>query len=280
MTNTNSAFNGMLSAIDRGFYFGIGGIGDFLLLMASVKHNSFDVLFVANSTKPIQALADTGIFPGLRRLWLFPKTLFTANFDTWLSIVNHPMHLGHGVTPHGFNYIADWNECGKSTVFDYYGVNKSPGWLHITTPRTKYAFTVIQPFGGADDPTKVKQMSRRLLEQLVCVEYAHSPITFIGSPTELDTIKKMHLEVMTYPPTYVSDMTATVNAIQTCEHFIGVDSWGKTFAGLDGVPNITVYKNKYINGTPRQLFGQDIDPSDFVFLDNWGFNMKDDPYDA
>lgn len=273
--------------IDRPYYFGIGGIGDFLLLMASVydkiEHGECDVVFVANNMKPLRDLtapADSSssvkvvLFNKVNRFWLFPRSAFPVNAQLWDVLHTDPRLRGTGVTPKKFDYIGDWNECGKTNVFNYYNVQRLPVWARAWPTAALSDRVVYQPFGGADDPTKVKRISDAELVRLVTSEFPGGKNTIIGSPKEVAYLEKLdygheHVE-------FISDIKLSVSKIRTSSGFVGTDSWGKTMAKLAGVNHVIVYKNQYINATPQQMFGQDVDPGDYVFLHDWGFDFREE----
>lgn len=289
-------FQSLIDNVDRPYYFGIGGIGDFLLLMSTfyddIEDGEVDVVFVANNIKPLQQLVSKpkdgeyparDYFPKVNRFWFFPRKMFPYDPLLWDHLTNNEKLRGTGVTPRTFAYVQDWNECGKTDVFNYYGVKRELGAIRRWPPGGRNIPTVIQPFGGADDPTKVKQLSKVLLHQLVDVNLAKVPVSFIGSPADMDEMRDMNFHDRYGNPhakiRYVTDIKEAINQIRLCNRFIGADSWGKTAAALSGLkPSfIEVFRNKYINKTPQEMFGQDTDPGDFVFLHNWGFTLLDDP---
>lgn len=287
----NHPLDALLENVDRPYYFGLGGIGDFLLLMATfydhIEPNEVDVVFLCNNMKPMQDLVNPKplpgrpepLFPSVNRFWLFPRKAAPIYPELWDRLVEDPRLAGTGVTPRRFDYVSDWNRCGKSTVFDYYGVERNPGWATMVISSLHIPLAVIQPFGGADDPTKIKRISSGELKGLVDGELSRHRVVFIGSKSDLDKIRQTGFDTRAnkgYTIQYVSDIREAIGYIRVADRFIGADSWGKTYAALAGVETIEVYRNKYIQRTPQQMFGQDTDPGDYVFLHNWGFTMKDD----
>lgn len=137
-----------IEVIENPFYFGIGGIGDFLLLMATfyddVDDNT-DVIFVCNSVNAIRAVSTQ--FPKIHRFWFYPMSAFNRTTEMWRLITRSNLCKGTGVTPKAFKYVEDWIECGNSNVFDYYGVIEHPKWCEKTTTLDHIT---IQPNGGAD----------------------------------------------------------------------------------------------------------------------------------
>lgn len=245
----------------RPFYYGQGGIGDFLLLMSTfyddIEQDEVNVFFPANNVSPITKL--TEMFPKVYRFYIPSGPIMDPS--SWSAIENNPLCLGTGVTPKGFNYIQDWIECGKSNVFDYYGVKRSPDWAKSNATHNS---VVIQPFGGADDPTKKKEIPRKDIYSIIDA-HGEKNITFMGS--EEDTKK--------YPRyRWITDFAESFDHIKQASKFYGCDSWGKTLAGLANVPT-KVYPNQY-NKPLEQIFGHPKDPSDYVFLEGWGFDYASD----
>jgi len=275
----------LTDGIDRPYYFGIGGIGDFLLLMASfydsIEPGSVDVVFVANNMKPLRDMVaepkendavQVQYFDRVNRFWFFPRQSFPLDPRLWELLQSDQRCQGTGVTPKEFKYIEDWNECGKTNVFEHYDVQRLPIWAR-KWPLSKDVAVTIQPFGGADDPTKVKRISDSELRSLVIEEFADVRCTIIGSPDEIRHIAGLGLP---NSPILISDIRMAMKAIRQSTVYVGTDSWGKTMAALAGVPEIIVYKNRYINATPQQMFGQDVDPGDYVFLHDWGFEFREE----
>jgi hypothetical protein len=288
----SSPINNILENIERPYYFGIGGIGDFLLLMSTfyddIEDGEVDVVFVCNNMNAIPRLVRhpkvveypaRNYFPKVNRFWFFPRNSFSFEVPVWQDMQQDERLRGTGVTPKAFNYFHDWNECGKTDVFTHYGVRRKLDAICQQPTGGGNAPIVIQPFGGADDPTKVKQLSKILLYQLVNKHFRGQPITFIGSLEDMKVMRELgwgdrdeSAEIR-----YEVDIKEALHHIRCCEHFIGADSWGKTAAALSGLKRIDVYKNKYLDKTPQEMFGQDTDPGDYVFLQNWGFNLLEDP---
>jgi hypothetical protein len=275
------------SNIDKPYYFGIGGIGDFLLLMASfydgIEQDEVDVVFIANNMKPLRDLtspADSSspvqveLFHRVHRFWFFPRQAFPFSPELWEFLMKDPRCKGTGVTPKNFNYIGDWNECGKTNVFEYYGIQRLPIWARAWPTSALSARVTYQPFGGADDPTKIKRISDEELVRLVTEEFPAANTTIIGSKKEIGELQQLDFRFEEVE--FVTDIKLAVSRIRTSSGFIGTDSWGKTMAKLAGVNHVHVYKNRYINATPQQMFGQDVDPGDCVFLHDWGFEFREE----
>lgn len=262
------SFKALTESLDKPFYFGIGGIGDFLLLMATC-YDSFDehtdhdtdVVFVCNNIKAMRKFTALPLFNRVSKFWLYPRQAFYPTPQIWDQIKNNPLCLGTGVTPKRFDYIGDWIECGKSSVFEYYGVDKTPRWAS-RKPETN--LVVIQPFGGADDQTKIKAIPyEELITEIKNYTNTGFNIKLLGSESDVHRYPGIH------DYDWVIGFEDSVNTILKCNRFIGSDSWGKTLSGLGGIPT-KIYPNQY----PRpieEIFNHPVDPSDYVFLKDWGF---------
>lgn len=255
-----------IEVIDNPFYFGIGGLGDFLLLMATFYDNilpNTDVIFVCNNVNAIRGMS--AMFPKVNRFWFYPIAALNRTPDMWRLIKRHHLCMGTGVTPKEFKYVEDWIECGKSNVFDYYGVKRYPDWAKPIIDK-KEKHICIQPFGGSEDKTKKKEIPIYDLDGIIVKSNMNcTPIYLIGSEKDRE---KYH-PVLDWLTKFEDSFDSIVN----CKEFIGCDTWGKTLAGLAG-KKVTIYPNQYEVGRgPMELFNHPIDPGNYVFLLNWGFEF-------
>lgn len=265
------SFNLMLQNVDTvPFYFGIGGIGDALLLLSTfyddIEQNAVDVVFVANDHSAIKTLSNS--FPKIRRWWIFPRKAFYPTKIEWESLIRNERCLGTGVTPKNFDYVGDWIECGKSTVFDYYGVTKNPAWAkRRESINPKYI--TVQMYGGPDS-NRISVMPVEYVEEIVKQYDSSYSVILIGS--KRDITKSEYIENCRW----VTDMEDSINRILLSNHHYGVNSWAKTLSGLAGVPT-TIYPSSYVK-PPIEVFNHPVDPSDYVFLKDWGFEYAQRKY--
>lgn len=257
----------LINSMKNKFYFGIGGIGDLLLLMSTfyddVKwpKDKIDVLFIANNVTPVKEIAKA--FPNITNFVVYPRGAFDVSVENWNLLFNNPKCLGTGVTPKNFHYISEWVKVGQeSSVFDEYLVVKNPKWAD----GGKSNLTVIQPYGGADDKTKIKEIPDGELVKLI--KKTKIPFVIIGSKSDIERVKRLNL-VGYVNTVYVTDLLVSFNMIKSCSTFYGADSWGKTLAIMSGARTI-VYPNRYLV-SPQEMFGHGKDPGDYIFLDGWGF---------
>ena len=258
-----------LEVVENKFYFGIGGMGDFLLLMSTFYddiEDDTDVIFVCNSTKAIREMAK--IFPKVARFWFFPRKQFYITPGMWSLITANPLCQGTGVTPKNFDYVQDWIKCGiTSNVFEYYGVKEHPVFA-LPFPGSKYV--VIQPFGGGDDSTKKKEISQDNLGEITTKAYDDgNRVVFVGSPADASKMPINELALESGQARWETDISKSYELIRGCEAFYGADSWGKTVACMAGKPTY-VYENIYEKGKePIDLFNHPVDPGNYVFLLPW-----------
>lgn len=256
-----------IEVIENPFYFGIGGIGDFLLLMATfyddVDSNT-DVIFVCNNVNAIRAVSSQ--FPKIHRFWFYPLSAFNRTPEMWRLITRNNLCKGTGVTPKAFKYVEDWIECGKSNVFDYYGVKRNPEWAKSLGDHDHIC---VQPFGGSDDKTKKKEIPTYDLDGIIVQNnMICTPVYLIGSEKDKE---RYHSSL-----DWITNFNDSFKSILTCKEFIGCDTWGKTLAGLAGKP-VTIYPNQYEVGRgPMELFNHPVDPGNYVFLIGWGFKNAND----
>ena len=262
-----------LEVIENKFYFGLGGMGDFLLLMSTFYDNiesNTDVIFVCNNVNTIKEMSE--LFPMVNRFWFYPRKAFFISEPLWESIVSHDLCLGTGVTPAKFDYVRDWIKCGKTNVFLYYGVKENPMFASPTQTADKYI--VIQRYGGGDDPTKKKELPADFLNQITIKAHEDgNKVIFMGSRQDAENMPLNRWALESGQARWVINISNTFNAIRGCEAFYGTDSWGKTVACLAGKKTI-VYPNQYEEGRkPMDLFNHPVDPSDYVFLEGWKIRM-------
>jgi len=256
-----------IEIIENPFYFGIGGIGDFLLLMATfyddVNPKTTDVIFVCNNVNTIREF--TKQFPNVNRFWFYPMSAFYTTPEMWNSIVRNPLCLGTGATPCEFRYVGDWIECGRSNVFDYYGLKRNPSWcskiINLSTPHV-----TIQPNGGRDS-NRISIIQRSELVKMVGNLTKKYTVYLIGSKEDIENYGIID------GASWVKDFDDTFQKIRSAEFHIGVNSWCKTYAGLAGISTY-IYPSTYLND-PIEVFGDTNDPSDYVFLKQGGWNFLD-----
>lgn len=265
------AFKDLLHAIgDNKFYFGIGGMGDFLLLMSTFYDNieaNTEVVFVCNNVNTAKEMSKE--FPLVSRWWFFPRKAFNMSPDTWKNITSKHCH-GTGVTPANFDYVNEWIKCGQHPkgVFGYYGVDPRPYWAKNIISNDPPHIT-IQPQGGKDS-NRISRINNEDLTKLVsdCNDHGYR-VFLIGSNSDIQNIGVIP------GSSWVVNFEDSLRIIKGAIAHIGVNSWVKTMSGLIGIPTY-IWKSEYIR-PPKEVFGVDYDPSDTVFLSpGWGFHDVND----
>jgi hypothetical protein len=271
----NNQFDTILAIRNKPFYFGIGGIGDFLLLMSTfyddMRKDEFDVIFVANDAITIGVLG-RNIFHKLDNIFIVSIKNFDFQADTFFNVLSENNCVGTGVTPKQFKYVSEWEECGKTDVFDYYGVIKYPRWC-----RTEKISNIIciQPFGGGDDKTKKKEIPTDDLDVLIAQCDLNKKIYMIGSSDDKKRFISNHSEETVEKIFWVDSICDAFGIAQYCSEFYGVDSWGKTVARMsDPNKKVVVYSNTYEDHSTQDMFGLDYDPGDNVFLKDWDYEIE------
>lgn len=254
----------ILSVIDNDFYFGIGGLGDFVLLLSTFMDDvqDVDIIFVANNVKQIKEFSKNFVGPNcVRKIWLFPIQEFFKypNLeDAWDNIINHKHCQGTGVTPIKFDYFGDWENVSNSDVFEYYGVKKDIKFIPKAIPL--YKNITIQPIGGMDS-NRISEMPREFIEGIIEKYHDQYQIFLIGSPKDRDTLGNIP------NARWITDLWDSVHKIAMADFHVGVNSWAKSLSGILSVPTYiwpSTYRN--LNAYPNGK-----DPADWVFIENWGF---------
>jgi len=258
----------ILDVIQNKYYFGIGGIGDFLLLMSTFYDDvtpNTDVVFVANNVKAISGVAE--LFGGVNKFWIYPRKAFepsTRIYNELLEDWANYKCLGMGVTPENFDYVGDWMKCADEDVFEYYGVKEHCDFFFKLKKMLEPHITV-QPYGG-EDANRISEMSVESITHIIN-KFPHYKIFLIGSN---DDIKRMGFIENTQ---WVTRFDESFHKIRTAEFHIGVNSWCKTLSGLLDVETY-IWPSEY-RKPPIKVYGTDKDPADYVFLKEAGWKFKD-----
>lgn len=255
-----------IEVVDRPFYFGIGGIGDFCILMSQAYDNitkNTDVIFVCNNVNAIREVSKQ--FSAVNRFWFYPMNAFQKTPEMWNLIKRHHLCIGTGVTPKHFKYVEDWIECGKSNVFDYYGINRNPKWCSKSKNLSEPHIT-IQPNGGKDS-NRISIIDEIELKRIVNDLGKKYKIYLIGSSSDIEKYGIIS------GASWVVDFETAFNRIINADFHLGVNSWCKTYAGLSGIKTY-IYPSTYIVD-PQTIFGCKNDPSDYVFLKQGGWDFMD-----
>ena len=255
------------------FLFGVGGIGDALLLMSDGKYDDNEelgLIFWANKPEQIRELIK--LFPHIK------KSIIASNYlnslwrhQYYMQIVNDSGCISTGHIPKDLNYVDEWKNC--NSVFDRYKIERFPEWANdfITDDNTG---CIICPTGGSSDlEWKKRYIKPDLFWKIINhVNNNCDSITIISTEKEFENFygKELKADVerdikIVYSPTFKD----AFNLIANAELVYSVDSWYKTLSRFCGVPTILI-ESVYIK-SPMDVFKLDCDPSDNIFIKDWGF---------
>lgn len=250
--------------------FGIGGIGDFFLLMSDGNYDKYDELslvFWANNPVTIKYL-----------LPFFPKIKFhiiTTNYlnsehkyKYYNEILLDENFLTKSHIPDNLNYINEWY---GADPFKKYGIKRTPQWAldmkqkNISNDKS----IIICPTGGSSDTGwKHKYMKKETLDRI---------FKFIKSETKVYVIST-EKEVNMYG-NYFDGMNVNLlldysfgdlfKIISNSSLIYSVDTWVKTLSCFMNIPTVLV--ESFYSSNPYDAIGLDIDPGDFIFIKNWNF---------
>lgn len=250
---------GNLTALEP-FYFICGGAGDALLALATFydKNPRATLLCYVNSIPAMRSLCEA--FPELARVYFLPQHTNSALHARLRALVpTVPNALGMGVAPRR-DFGVEWNS--QTNIFQDYGVVARPAWARQFQTGAPGRRVTLAPRGSLVGMAGSK---RNLIEprewpELLqfLQERGYEPV-LIGTPDERAE----------YPcPAGCLDKRSysfrdQMEQIASSALFVGADSWGKTFAGLAGIPTYVFEASKGLDWRGQK------DPSDFIFLDPW-----------
>lgn len=266
------------------FLFGIGGIGDFLLLMSDGNYDNnmeenLGLVFWANNINVIKDL--TKLFPKIK------KTIITHNYlngevrklhQYFDEILSEKLFLTKAHIPDSLDYINEWYNCN---VFKKYGIRRYPFWAVDWTILNKLGsediinYSVYSPTGGSSDTDwKKKYIKKDLLLQLLD-EDENEMKFIISTQKEMNNIYGhdfVQLEIMKRNGVKLyldRSFEILFNLIGKAQKVYSVDSWVKTFSVFANRPTILI--ESFYKESPFIRMGLDHDPGDDIFIKNWGF---------
>lgn len=260
------------------FLFGIGGIGDFLLLMSDGnydKYNKLGLIFWANNPNVIKELVK--LFPKIEKSIVLPNYLESTIDNSHLyfsQIINDEKFLSKAHIPDNLQYVSEWNNCN---VFDKYGIIEHPEWVRKWESDNlglEESYSVFAPTGGSSDTDwKRKYIKPDLLLKLI--DEDKEPVKYL-----ISTIKELE---SFYGFTFVHNDLSARNIKILCDEPLdklfgiickakivySVDTFSKTLSLFANIPTIFI-KSIYSNN-PFIKFGIGHDPGDDIFINNWKF---------
>lgn len=272
-----------LDKLETGFRFGIGGLGDILLLLSSFYDDESEkyssIVFWANDKVSAKKFFDCFSScqkckkkNGLDKIIIFEQWQPNPH-QVFKEIVSHKNFKGKAHIPDELKFVEEW-----TLHADKYLSTINKPFKDLTTrwkiPDDNQLYIGLMPFGSHTETWKQRTLSKEQIEQSIkslLAKYPDAKIKLFGS--EFDK-QRFALEgsdrVMDLRGREFSNVFTDINSLQ---HLYSVDTWVKTFAGLAGIPT-TIIKSRYLQ-TPKQKMGVDKDPSDNIFLDKkfWGFDF-------
>lgn len=274
-------FKNISDKIQLPFLFGIGGIGDFLLLMSDGKYDwdmseNLGLIFWANNPVVIKELAT--LFPKIK------KTIITPNYingevrkthQYFDEIISDKLFLTKAHIPDNLDYINEWYNCN---VFKKYNIRRYPDWVVDWTILNKIdsevEYSIYAPTGGSSDTDwKKKHIKKELFLKLL--DEDETPKRFvISTEKELNEIYGydfIQLELNKRNVGLFLDRRFDVlfSLIGKAKKVYSVDSWVKTFSAFANKPTILI--ESFYEKSPFTAIGLDKDPGDCIFIENWGF---------
>lgn len=263
------------------FLFGIGGIGDFLLLMSDGTydtHNELGLIFWANNPTTIKELVK--LFPKIQKSIVLPNYLESTIDNSHLyfsQIINDEKFLSKAHIPEHLQYVSEWNNCN---VFDKYKIQKRPDWVNDWTVNglcDGETYSVFAPTGGSSDTGwKHKFIKRELLLKLID-EDKHPIKYIISTDKEMDGFygnRFVRDELLTRNVRliYNESLDKLFGIICKASVVYSVDTWVKTLSLFTETPTILI--ESFYENSPFERIGLNKDPGDFIFIENWTFQKR------
>ena len=243
------------------FYAFAGGVGDALLFLSTFYDSVDEATVVCAPNNVATARILFNQFPKIKKVYFLPFPTagvwhYTVR-NLWYKL---PNCKGVGVTP-AESYETDWNH--QLDIFRKYGVKAHPNWINMFRQQKITDFQVtLQPKGSVRGMVGSKRNIIRprdwLKLQKYLIDNGITPV-LLGAPEERNIYPALQGAIDRRSYNLIEQM----QLIASSDVFIGADSWGKTMAGLAGIPAFVF----------RACRGKDLqnwtDPSEFVFMRPW-----------
>ena len=271
-------FKNISDKIQLPFLFGIGGIGDFLLLMSDGNYDLEDelgLIFWANNPAVIKELVK--LFPKITKPIITPNYIsgeVRKAHQYFDEIIQERLFLSKAHIPDNLDYINEWYNCN---VFKKYQLKRYPDWV-ITWQFGKsieeQPYSIFAPTGGSSDTSwKHKYIKQDIFLKLLNEDTA--PIKYIIS-TEKE-IRNIYGDKF-----FAGNLLARTDCkflldqpleklfevICMATRVYSVDTWVKTLSLFANVPTVLI--NSFYENSPFIAMGLKKDPGDCIFIENWG----------
>ncbi len=272
-------FNNIGNKLNNNFLFGIGGIGDLLLLLSTNYYddlNELGLVFWANNPIQIAHLINE-CFPKIKNK-LITKNYLNTNYakEYYNQLINDKNFLSKAHIPDNLNYINEWKNINN--VFKQYNIQKYPNWIN-NWKEEKQENIIICPTGGSSDKNwKLKYIEENkllnIIEDINKNELAEDKIIIISTRKEIEEwytenfinkLLSLGVEIKLDLP-YKEIFKLIINAWKV----YSVDSWYKILSRLANIDTILI-KSIYLKSL-KEIFNLDIDPADNIFISKeWNF---------
>lgn len=262
-----------------GFYFGLGGLGDAILLLSSFypQSPSHHVIFWPAASSPALLQEFFDCFPLLLSVSTPPPP---QSFDQRARVAEyffqHPNFLGAAHTPRYLDYIVEWTK--RPHVYRRALPRRWPELREMFSPITATGGAKrIVGVGGWGSNVNVAHKNRRLSQEelvalcSVLLKRKETPCIF-GSLVDKERFVLPQEIAHDVIDVRGKPLRTSLSWLNTCSSLISVDTWYLQWARLVKLPT-TVIQTRY-DAPPEFLFGgAPTDPSDRIFVEGWGFNV-------
>lgn len=280
-TNVTLTSDTVLDELTEGFYFGVGGMGDALFLLSSFydKHPGSSLLFWSASPNWRVLQSFLNQFPGLGKVIVIPRPSGGSSIlENYHRIIEHSNFRGKAQLADRLDYMREWGLRGKDYRKEIPQTWDTLRQLWPAREEQKAArFIGLGPWGSTENVRgKNRRLSLTEFYRLVQVtgERTQQPLRIFGS---LGDKREFPLPLIT--TTLVEDCRGyswkeVFTCMNECVQFITVDTWFMHWVRFANIPT-TVIRTRYA-ADPKKIFGGlPYDPSDKVFLEDWGFNIRE-----
>lgn len=276
----------VLDSLTEGYYFGVGGFGDALMLLSTFydNHPGSSLVFWASTTHWKSVYDFLRMFPNLHRIivTLLPEDRLTF----YRRLIFHKNFRGKGHLADNLDYILEWGVSAEK-----YRQNIPLRWptLRKLWPGNSdhmgnYVGVACWGAGTTDILGKNRRLTQPEFESLLRALLNKHPdkiIRVFGSakdrvdfPIPLSLFKigfnlPIGLGVQRIEDCRGISWPALFTALNELSEMISVDTWFIQWTRFVNIPT-TVIKTRY-QYPLRAIIGVPFDPSDKIFIEGWGF---------
>lgn len=271
-------FNNIGNKLNSKFLFGIGGLGDLLLLLSTKYYDELyeiGLVFWANNPNQLTNIINE-CFPKIKNK-LITKNYLNTNYarEYYNQIISDKNFLSKAHIPDNLNYIDEWSKVNN--VFDKYNIQRYPDWIN-NWKENKQENIIICPTGGSSDKNwKLKYIKENKLLEII--EQAENE-KYNDKIIILSTIKEIQEyynkafigKLLELGCSFALDLPYKdiFKLVSNSWRVYSVDSWIKTLSLLSGIDTVLI-KSIYLK-SPKEIFNLDVDPADNIFISKeWNF---------